>query len=255
MYSVIQEERGQRQFAMSMHKRFRTYLKSVDTLWFSILIVFIVDGCTFSQIWSQEAIQKLNLGVIYQQRFKRAVRTLQAESGMIGVEKQYVVISKKEQEAVNRMEFKLEEVTAALKKCRQEQSDLVTEQKEKEHEIDAIFNAIKNTLDQRQQELKSKLNDLSIIRRDTLQSVSIGLKKHCESIAVGLKQQNAMITGATKMDTERENIIVDIATATLENVTDGELNRKWRPIEVVVDHSRISKVCCVSGAEVASLTF
>lgn len=210
-----------------------------------------------SQIWEEERIQALNLGVVYLQRFKRAVRTLQAERGLIEVNEYSAspkmfdhLLSPQEQETMNTLQSTLNAVTAALRQNEEKQNHLDSEQKEKESAIDGVFDMIRNALSERQSKLKHKLNQIFDAQREALQFHSINLRKRRDFIIEGLKQQNAMIMNSINSDAKgREDKMEDIVKNTMIDFDDGGLDWRWRPIELVFHRDQMSKVIsliCIS---------
>lgn len=160
-----------------------------------------------------------------------------------------VVISSEEQDAIHSMESKLKTLKQTEKECEEKQKMLEQQQKEQEQKIDAVFESLRNALNQRQNDLKMKLSQMVDAQRSTLQSLSDGVQKHCQSITEGLQLQKDMVTGSSKIDEKQRKIkIKNIAETTLKTINDTALVPKIHPIEFRVDLTaeliKFAKVWC-----------
>lgn len=123
-------------------------------------------------------------------------------------------------------ESKLEAVNAKLRECDQKQKHLEQHRLEKEQEIDAQFEWMKNLMNQRQSALKAKLNEFVRVQSDALKSLSEALSNSRDEMVCEMNSKG--------------NVNDDLH----EHLTG--LKAKWRPIECVVDQHAISKVRSVS---------
>lgn len=125
-----------------------------------------------------------------------------------------------------------------MQKCDQKQKSLEREQKEKEGEIDELFDSIKNALNQRHKQLKSQLNEKLSAQREQIQSASDRLKEQYESINDELQQNSS---GKQRKSKKR-----DIVSTYFDDNTQTELVPKIHPIKVDLDLNLILKVCTPS---------
>ena len=211
-------------------------------------ITFILPFCTVhisSAFGEHSDAEQLKLSPLILRKFKTAWRKLkneQPQSAPSSVTPAVVVISTKEQGAMDTLETTLAQMNQMLEDNVAKQAQITADSKRIDSEIDDIFGQYVSKLTERAVELKKELNAEAKKQTETLVQQQEELKKSKESVESGLSDQRAMIMD-TKMDKKkRQTKMLQITEDILQGIDEDGLKVQLPDIKFTHDDAAVSKV-------------
>ena len=153
-----------------------------------------------------------------------------------------IVISAKEQDAINRLESQRDATKAALNELESKRQERMEMQKQTESEIDSFFESMKKVLDYRHRNLKVAFDQLKEAQTAVADEQLIKLQKQQQSIIEALDSQNALVLDTQIDGKKREIKIQEITTNAMQSVDEEAVRIHLQEIVFSRDEKAVSEV-------------
>merc|ERR1719244_1246795 len=198
-----------------------------------------------NEIWTHDKVINLGLSTLVQRKFMRKWKKLTSQSASI---RGYIVITAKEQEAMDKMKTTLTQIDLLLEQNAMQKAKVTADTQRISNEIESVFGGYIAQLTERMVTLKKELTTESKKQTDALQQQYEQLNNVRDSIEDGIKEQNTMLTD-TQIDAKKRQIQMEQITDSAVGAMDSE-TMKVEVNDIVFQHDddRISEFVSTVGS-------